>query len=315
MTAMPDPLIRLDDVSKFYGEVLGVNRVDLAFEPGITGLVGPNGAGKSTLMHLIAGLTRPSRGKISVLGAEAAAAETFYSQIGYCPQHDALPTATSGHRFLLSFLKLRGFASAQALALADHALERVGLGDVANRSMDAYSFGMRQRIKLAWAICHQPKVLLLDEPLNGLDPQARSDAIALFHEFQAAGAHVLISSHILHELEALCDRLTFLHEGTVVAEGDMAGLDQHLSEQAAPMLIRAEDPAGIASRLFAQGHLLQAELHDDREGLTVRVRDVEAFHLAFNELVVREGWRVLAFGPANETAHAGYRHWLTDDAL
>ena len=316
MTTPPDSQrIALENVSKFYGDVLGVNRVDVAFEPGITGLVGPNGAGKSTLMHLIAGLTRPSRGRIRVLGIDANAPserERLYAQLGYCPQHDAFPPALTGRRLLAGFLRLRGFDPAQEARLVDRALERVGLEEAAQRPIDAYSKGMRQRIKLAWAICHQPRVLILDEPLNGLDPQARAEAIDVFRDFAAAGGHVLISSHILQELNAICDHLTFLHEGAVVAEGDMAGIDERLAEQSAPVLIRAEGAAAIAARLFEHDHLLQAELHDDQRGLLVRVRDADAFHLAFNELVVREGWRIEAIGPADETARAAYRHWVTD---
>ena len=318
MNAPPsDRLIRLEDVSKFYGDVLGVNRIDVAFEPGVTGLVGPNGAGKSTLMHLIAGLARPSRGRIRVRGIDASErseCERLYARVGYCPQHDAFPPALTGRRFLAGFMRLRGFAPAQVDRLAGQALARVGLAEEAERPIDAYSKGMRQRIKLAWAICHQPSVLILDEPLNGLDPQARAEAIDLFREFGDAGAHVLISSHILHELNAVCDRLTFLHEGAIVAEGDMAGLDERLAEQSAPVLIRAEGAAAIAAKLFEQGHLLQAELHEDRRGLIVRVYDADSFHLAFNELVVREGWRIEAIGPADETARAAYRHWVTDGA-
>ena len=319
MSAAPNSQrIVLEDVSKFYGDVLGVNRVDVSFEPGITGLVGPNGAGKSTLMHLIAGLTRPSRGRIRVLGidtGDGGERERLYARLGYCPQHDAFPPALTGRRFLKGFLRLRGFDPARLEGLVDEALERVGMDDAAERPIDAYSKGMRQRIKLAWAICHRPRVLILDEPLNGLDPQARAEAIDLFREFGAAGSHVLISSHILQELNAVCDRLTFLHEGAIVAEGDMAGIDERLAEQSAPVLIRAEDAAAIAARLFEHDHLLQAALHDDRRGLVVRVRDADVFHLAFNELVVREGWRIEAIGPVDETTRAAYRHWLTEGAL
>lgn len=321
MNAKPsNQLIQLEGVSKFYGDVLGVNRIHVAFEPGITGLVGPNGAGKSTLMHLIAGLTQPSRGQVTVLGIKTSArgehgeCEKFYAQLGYCPQHDAFPLALTGRRFLAGFMRLRGFAADQVNRLVGHALERVGLDEAADRPIDAYSKGMRQRIKLAWAICHQPKVLILDEPLNGLDPQARAEAIDLFREFGTAGTHVLISSHILHELNAICDHLTFLHDGMIVAEGDMAGLDEQLAEQSAPVLIRAEAAAAIAARLFEQGHLLHAELHEDQRGLIVRTYDADAFHLAFNELVVREGWRIEAIGPVDETTRAAYRHWVTEDA-
>ena len=306
--------VRLEGVAKFYGDVLGVNRLDAAFAPGVSGLVGPNGAGKSTLLHLIAGLTRPSRGRVVVRGVAPGDYESLYRQVGYCPQHDGLPEALTGRRFLVGYLGVRGFSAGQALRLADRAIERSGLGDAAERRMGTYSKGMRQRVKLAWAIAHEPRVLLLDEPLSGLDPQARAEAIALFADFGAAGANVLISSHILHEVHAICDSVTFLRQGRIVAEGDLTGLEEDLTRAATPLLIRGRPAADIAAALFARGFAVEARLLGDGDALLARVADADAFFLAFNELVVAEGWRIEAIGPADETVQAAYRRWVEEDA-
>jgi len=169
--------IVFDNVSKFYGEVLGINRVTLTFEPGITGLVGPNGSGKTTLMNLMSGLLRPTQGRIRVLGAAPDQPERMFSQVGYCTQFDSFPGGMSGYQFIYSYLRVHGFPHLRARDLAWRALERVGLTAAALRRVAGYSKGMRQRVRLAQAISHEPRVLVLDEPLNGLDPMARAEVI------------------------------------------------------------------------------------------------------------------------------------------
>ncbi|HIG44140.1 MAG: ATP-binding cassette domain-containing protein [bacterium] len=192
--------------------------------PGITGLVGPNGSGKSTMMNLIAGLMRPNRGRIEVLGLTVSKPEIFYRQLGYCTQYDSFPAGMTGHRFVQSILEIHGYSNAATDMLTQDALQRVDLLDAAHRPIAAYSKGMRQRIKLAQAICHRPKVLILDEPLNGLDPMARAQVIALFRELADAGASLIISSHILHEVDLISDRVVLLNSGYLVAEGDVEGI-------------------------------------------------------------------------------------------
>src|SRR5690349_14771955 len=171
-----------DNVSKFYGDVLGVNRVNLSIPPGITGLVGPNGSGKTTLMNLAVGLLRPTRGTVRVLGIQPNEPEELFRVIGYATQYDAFPPGLTGFQFVESFLRVHGFPKAEAEAKAWKALERVGMVEPAGRKVAGYSKGMRQRVRLAQAISHEPAVLLLDEPLNGLDPMARAEVIALFRE-------------------------------------------------------------------------------------------------------------------------------------
>ncbi len=309
--------LRLDNVSKFYGDVLGVNGVSVAIEPGITGLVGPNGAGKSTLMNLIAGLMRPSGGSISVLGMTVDD-PAFYRCIGYCTQYDAFPPGMTAWEFVVGLLRVHGFDRRQALERAAAALHRVGLRDAARRRIDVYSKGMRQALKLAQAICHGPRALILDEPLNGLDPQARAEAIELFREFASQGAHVLISSHILHELDAVSDRVVFLDGGYVVAEGEVASIRGALATETTPhrtarptqVTIRCARAAHLAERLFAGQHIVEARLHDDGGGLLVGTRDADAFFLALGELACDPGVQLEAVAPADESVEAVYEYLI-----
>src|SRR6267143_6363413 len=224
MSDSSEHMIIFDDVSKFYGEILGVNRVNLTIAPGITSLVGPNGAGKSTLMNLMTGLLRPSRGSITILGIPTDEPEQLFRKVGYCTQFDSFPRGVTGREFISSFLLVHGFDRKKAAELTEAALERVSLLDAADRKVAAYSKGMRQRIRLAQSISHQPDVLILDEPLNGLDPMVRAETIALFRRLAADGLHVIISSHILHEVDMMSDRVILLNNGYVVAEGNVHGV-------------------------------------------------------------------------------------------
>src|SRR5690242_5164229 len=192
--------VNFENVSRFYGEVLGVNRVTLSIPSGITSLVGPNGSGKTTLMNLMAGLVRPTRGEIQVLGISPADPERLCRIVGYATQFDSFPKGLTGFQFLYAFLRMFGFPDPECQAKANAAIERVRMGDAAHRKVAGYSKGMRQRIKLAQAIAHDPPVLVLDEPLNGLDPLVRAETITLFREFAAQGRHVIVSSHVLHEV-------------------------------------------------------------------------------------------------------------------
>src|SRR5256886_10804789 len=196
-------LVVFENVSKFYGEVLGVNKVSFSLEPGITSLVGPNGSGKTTLMNLLTGLIRPSQGAIHVLGLTPQQPIEFFRQVGFCTQFDSFPPGTTGHDFIYWPLRLHGFGSDQAAKLTNEALERAGMAQVARRKVAGYSKGMRQPIRLAQGIANHPSVLLLDEPLNRLHPMARAQSIALFATIAKQGMHVIISSHILEEVDRI----------------------------------------------------------------------------------------------------------------
>ena len=308
-----DDAVRLVNVSKFYGEVLGVNRVDLELPDGVTGLVGPNGAGKSTLMNLLAGLLRPTRGRVSVHGATPADPRSFYRLVGYCPQPDAFPPGVTGRGFLESCLRVRGLPKAAARECAERALAHVGLASVGDRPVAAYSKGMRQRVKVAFAICHEPALLILDEPLNGLDPQARAEVVALFRGLCDAGARVLISSHVLPEIEGLADQVIFLDAGYLVASTADTHADAKSRDASAArdqpltrLFLGVANAGATAGRLFQEGVLVEARI-ESADGLLVAVRDLERFHQTFHKLVVDEGWRVHAVRPAEDAVAAAYR--------
>ncbi len=300
----------LTGVSKFYGEVLGVNKVNLDVAPGITGLVGPNGSGKTTLMNLLAGLLRPDRGRVSVLGVTADEPEELFRLIGYSTQYDAFPRRMSGFQFVRDSLRVHGYTAAAADTLAHQAIARVGLEEAAGRKVQGFSKGMRQRIKLARAIAHRPAVLILDEPLNGLDPMARAEMIDLFRRQAADGLHVLISSHILHEVDELSDRVVFIDGGYIVAEGRVEGVREEVEEEPIQVLVRCDRPALLASQLFASEHVSGVTLHDDRRGLLVATRDADSFYLDLNRLVLDEGLVVEEVAPADADVGAVYRYLI-----
>ncbi|HKQ61441.1 MAG TPA: ABC transporter ATP-binding protein [Candidatus Polarisedimenticolaceae bacterium] len=301
-----------DNVSKFYGEVLGVNRVHLSIPPGITGLVGPNGAGKTTLMNLMTGLLQPSQGAVTVLGIPTSDPERLFRRLGYATQYDAFPRGLTGRQFIYAYLRVHGEDHATARARTETAIERVGLGDAADRKVAGYSKGMRQRIRLAQAMSHDPQVLVLDEPLNGLDPMARAEVIELFKQLAHAGRHVIVSSHILHEVDLISDQVILLNEGYVVAEGDIRGVRSEMQDHPLQILIRCDAPAMLAARVFEQDSVVEVRIHEDRRGLLVSTRDADRFYLLLNRIVLEQNLKIEALTPADEDVHAVYQYLIGD---
>lgn len=301
--------IVFDDVSKFYGEILGVNRVTLSIAPGITSLVGPNGSGKSTLMNLMTGLLQPTRGSISILGVKPDRPEELFRHVGYCSQFDSFPRGLTGLEFIRSFLGVHGYSRKEAGDLSWKALERVGLTDAAHRRIGAYSKGMRQRVRLAQAIAHQPSVMILDEPLNGLDPMARSEVIRLFKELAAEGLHLIISSHILHEVDMMSDSVILLNNGYVMAEGEIHGVRSEMEEHPMQILIRCSHPSAMAARVFEQDSVVEATIHRDRRGLFVKTRDADGFYLLLNRIVLDGDIEIESVAPVDDDLNAVY-HYL-----
>jgi ABC-2 type transport system ATP-binding protein len=309
---MNDQII-FEDVSKFYGEVLGVNRISLAIPPGITTLVGPNGAGKTTIMNLMTGLIQPTRGAVSVLGLTSQDANSFFTAVGYCTQFDFFPRGITGWQFLLDSLLLHGIEKQMAVDLAVDALDRVQLGDAANRKVAGYSKGMRQKIRLAQAIAHHPRVLVLDEPLNGLDPMARAESIALFEELGRQGMHVIISSHILDEVDRISDRVILVTGGYLVAEGNIHQVRQEVHEKPMQVLIRCNQPEVLASRMFAINHCVEARLHADGKGIFLRTEDIDQFYSMLNSIAAEGLVKIDAVAPADDDANAIYQYLIGAD--
>ena len=306
---MSDRII-FDNVSKFYGEVLGVNRISLNIPPGVTTLVGPNGSGKTTLMNLMTGLVQPSSGTISVLGIKPGDATEFFHEVGYCTQFDSFPRGLTGWEFLIDSLMLHGMHAGDAFRLAQEALQRVKLTDAAGRKIAGYSKGMRQKIRLAQAIAHHPRVLVLDEPLNGLDPMARAESLALFEELGRQGMHLVISSHILDEVDRISDRVVLITGGYLIAEGNIHQVRQEVRDKPMQVLIRCDKPELLASRMFEVNHCVEARLHADGQGVFLRTGDIDQFYKLINEIAVEGLVRIEAVAPADDDAYSIYQYLI-----
>lgn len=315
MTPRPDAGIAFRNVSKFYGDVLGVNRVNLTIPPGITSLVGPNGSGKTTLMNLLAGLVRPSRGEVTVLGISPEAPERLFHLVGYCTQFDSYPPGATGREFLLTTLALHGLDSAAAAGKAQAALERVKLTEAGDRKIAAYSKGMRQRIRLAQALCHDPQVMILDEPLNGLDPLARAETVALFKQLGSEGRFLVISSHVLHEVDAISDQVVMLSNGYVVAEGQIHDVRAEMRDHPLQVRVRCNQPHALAAAVIGRPHMLDARvLAPDAwgsPGLQVTTRDADALYAEVNCLMAAgavPGLEIVSLAPADDDAGSVYQY-------
>jgi ABC-2 type transport system ATP-binding protein len=313
MTEQLKDHVIFEDVSKFYGEVLGVNRVSLSLPAGVTSLVGPNGSGKTTLMNLMTGLIRPTRGRVSVLGMTPEDPVAFFRAVGYCTQFDSFPRSVTGWEFVYDTLLLHGLATAQAQQLTSEALERAGIIDAAHRQIAGYSKGMRQKIRLAQAIAHHPRVLVLDEPLNGLDPMARAESLALFESLGKQGMYVVISSHVLEEVDRISNRVVLMTSGYVVAEGNIHSVRQEVREQPMQIFIRCSQPALLASRFFAMDHAVEAKLHNDGRGVLVRTRDVDGFYMLLNRIASDGVVNIEAVAPADDDVNSIYQYLIGSD--
>ncbi len=303
-------MVVFENVSRFYGEVLGINKVSLSIPPGVTSLVGPNGSGKTTLMNMTTGLLRPTEGEIRVLGVDPRHPEQLCKIIGYCTQFDAFPKGLTGYRLLYSYLSVRGLSHEECDGRTRTALELVGLTTAADRHVGAYSKGMRQRIKLAQAICHDPQVVVLDEPLNGLDPMARAEAIALFRQWGEQGRHVIVSSHILHEVDRISDQVILLSQGYVVAEGKIQGVRSEVKDQPAQILIRCDRPSELAARLFQGNYVVEARIQGDGKNLLLRTKDADSFYLQLNKVILETGLDVESVAPADDDVNSVYQYLI-----
>jgi ABC-2 type transport system ATP-binding protein len=304
--------IVFDNVSRFYGMVLGVNRVTLSIAPGITSLVGPNGSGKTTIMNLMTGLVRPSRGTISVLGIAPTQPRQMFRMVGYATQFDSFPKGATGRQFISSFVRLFGYTPEVCRQLTSKAIDRIGLTDAADRKIAGYSKGMRQRIKLAQAIAHDPRVLVLDEPLNGLDPLIRAETIALFRSLADEGRHVLVSSHVLHEVDMISDRVILMSNGYVVAEGKIQSVRGEIKDHPMQIMIRCNRPAALAAKVFEMDHVVEARLHADGGGLLVKTRDPDEFYRRLNHLALG-GIKIEGIAQADDNVNSVYEYLIGEE--
>ena len=300
--AATEPPLLFEHVSKWYGPVIGVNQVTLELRTGITGLVGANGAGKTTLMRLATGQLRPDLGRVSVRGQSAwqAAAKR---RVGYSPDSDHFYEEMSGRQFVESLARLSGFPRHEAQRRAGEALELVGMAGQAERRLRGYSKGMRQRIKVAQALVHDPEVLILDEPMSGIDPIGRQDFLSLFRELARRGKCLLVSSHELEELEKLTDHVAVMAKGRIAAVGTLAQIRDLLDNHPLAIRIDSDQLRQLAGHLLALPDVVGVEL-GDQETLVVRARNPRRFFEAFTGLVLEENYEIRHLETLDDSAQA-----------
>lgn len=271
------PTLEVRDLSRWYGQVVGLSGADFSLEPGVTGLLGPNGAGKSTLLKTLTGQIRPNRGEVRILGQPCWGNARLFEHVGYVPESDATYPEMNVHEFLQGFLRLCHVRGAAATRRILEVLEIVGLDPQIRKPMGAFSKGMRQRAKFAQALLMDPQVLLLDEPLNGLDPVGRADLTALIRRLGEQGNTVLISSHILHEVEGMTRRVVLLHQGKVMAQGDVHEIRDLLEDRARNVRLRCADPHVLAARLIELKDVTGVRFGEEPHILIIETAHAEAF--------------------------------------
>lgn len=300
-----DTPIVLENVSKWYGLVIGLNEVNLRIESGIVALLGPNGAGKSTLMKLLTGQLRPNLGKVRVFG-RSVRSPAARRRIGYCPDVDAFYEDMTAWQFVYAMVRLAGYTASEARERTEQALETVGMADRANRKMAGCAKGMRQRVKMAQAIAHDPDLLILDEPLSGLDPIGRMQFRELFTKLAAAGKTLLISSHVLSEMEQTVDQIVLMGKGRLLAQGTWDEVFRFLDDQPATITIVGDRLRELASRLMSFEGVTSLQILEDRCAVTTR--DPGGLCDFVTRLVCEEGFRVEQLIPAGRRLDALFTH-------
>jgi ABC-2 type transport system ATP-binding protein len=277
------PIVNAEHVSKWYGQVIGVNDISVSVPPGITGLLGPNGAGKSTFMKLITGQLKPSKGHVRVLDEPIWGNPNLFFRIGFCPEQDAFYDRMTGLEWVTALVRLNGLSEADAKQAAERALAAVDLMEAAGKRIGAYSKGMRQRVKLAQALVHDPELLILDEPLGGMDPLGRRRTIRMIRDWAKQGKSILVSSHILHEIELMTSNILLINNGRILAEGNVHQIRDLIDTHPHTVYIRAENPRGLAREFLAHADVIS--LRFEPGAVVVETGQPDAFYARMTELV------------------------------
>lgn len=300
-------VVEASAVSKWYGEVLGLNAFTASFGPGITGLVGPNGAGKSTLFKLLIGQLRVDQGTVAMLGQDPWNNVALKGRLGYCPEHNQLYGWLSGQQFTETLLRLEGMPRREARKAAQDALRLVGLAGAAHRPTRTYSRGMRQRVKLAQALAHHPEILILDEPLSGADPVARVHILRTITDFAKAGGHVLMSTHVLYEIERITNNIVLIHNGKAIASGDIHAIRALIDEHPHAVLLTTSQPRDVARALAGMDHVVSVEFPTPNT-LLVRTRKPDAFYRELPPIVVARGLDIVGVESSDDSLEAVFRY-------
>ncbi len=280
------PAVLIDQVSKFYGQVVGLNDVSLAIDGGVTGILGPNGAGKSTLFKIMMGRLKPTQGTVRLFGIDPWISTSPYRRVGYVSESEKLYEWMTALDFLTTLARLHGMTREEARERSEHVLDFVGLSDVMHKELGKYSKGMRQRVKIAHALVHDPDLVILDEPLHGCDPIARTSIMSVIRDMGSQGKTVLVSSHILEEIERITEQIVILHNGRLLALGNLHAIRDLLDKHPHRILIKCDDPRGLAE-LFIKDDSVYGVRFPHRGQLEIQTNNLSAAHSILPSIVVR----------------------------
>jgi ABC-2 type transport system ATP-binding protein len=301
-----EPAIKIDGVSKWYGQVLGLSKIDLDIGPGVIALLGPNGAGKSTLIKLIAGLLRPSSGQVLVHGRPVARDPAARASLGYCPEHEGVYDALTGLEFVTMMALLAGVPRSEARPRAAAALKSLGLAQAMTRPLRGYSKGMRQRAKLAQAMVHEPDVILLDEPLTGCDPVARASIVRQVEDLGRNGKTVLVSSHILSEIEAMTSEIVLIYQGKIRARGNVRRIRALIDEHPHRIRVTCDRPRDLARVMLDEPHVVRVSF--EGESVVFETQTPDACYDALPRKALAAGIRVTGLTSPDDDLQAVFAY-------
>lgn len=302
------PIVSFEGVSKWYGNVIGLNKLTLRLHAGITGLLGPNGAGKSTLLQLATGQLAPSQGQVTILGQRAWNNPALVAHVGLCPEQDAFWEWMTGYDFVHTCARLTGLGRRDAAGAAEKAMALVGMTANMHRAVRGYSKGMRQRTKLAQALVHEPQVLFLDEPFTGTDPVARRDLIEIIKGWGASGRSVLVSSHVLHEVQALTSNIVLLHRGRLVAEGDVRQIRDLIDKHPHRIVIVSDDVRQLAAKVVRWSDVEGVRIMRRQQAVLVETRNPDTFYGRLPELSLEEGTAIQEVWSEDDNLEAVFQY-------
>jgi ABC-2 type transport system ATP-binding protein len=297
-------IVEADRLNKWYGRGIALNDVSLKIDSGITGLLGPNGAGKTSLMRIIVGLMRESAGTIRVLGENPWNNTRLAVRVGYCPEHDGFYEGMTGRQFVSTLARIRGVKD--CAAAATRAIDWVRMAEAADRKILTYSRGMRQRIKLAQAVVHKPSLLVLDEPLTGSDPLVRQELIGLIKTFAQEGGSVIVSSHVLHEIEQLTSRIVLIHRGRLVADGDIRQIRDLIDRHPHTVEVKAGRPRELAAALAREPEVV--EIRFDPGTVWVRTPQPDLFYAKLPKIALEAGAELREISSPDDNLEAVFRY-------
>jgi ABC-2 type transport system ATP-binding protein len=296
--------VSVENISRWYGNVVAVNEISFSLGAGITGLLGPNGAGKTTLLHMLAGLLRPSAGRATILGESTWANPCIYRHVGFVPERETVYPFLNGFEFVKLSARLHGLPYPDAAA--QRAIEMVEMTDSMNRATGGYSKGMKQRVKIAAAIVHQPSILLLDEPFNGADPRQRLRMMDMLRDMAANGATIVFSSHILEEVERLAENVLVIVSGRLAASGDFHAIRRLMTDRPHSIMLRSSDDRRFAAALIGEPAVFGVEIVDGH--VMLRTSDLEAFAQVAPRVAKEEKVTIFEMAPTDESLESVFSY-------